>query len=157
MRRPTQIIAILALLSAGVVLAAVALQPAAPTTPAARSAALAGELRCPDCQALSVAESKTAAAGAIRAEVERLVADGRSDDEIRRHFIDRYGEWILLAPPNLLVWLIPVLALLAGVVLFVAWSRWRREALPPEAGNAPPAEASGDLQRIREELEALDG
>ena len=42
-----------------------ALAPPAPLTRAEQAVQIAGELRCPDCQALSVAESQTAAAAAI--------------------------------------------------------------------------------------------
>ena len=46
--------------------------------PTEQAQQLAAELRCPDCQALSVAESQTAAAAAIRAEIAEQLAAGRS-------------------------------------------------------------------------------
>lgn len=127
----------------------------APTDDAARARALAAELRCPDCQALSVAESRTAAAAAIRAEIEAQVAAGRSDAEIRAHFVDRYGSWILLVPADPLIWILPVAALLAGAAGLVIWLHRGRSSEPVAAAATGPVD--GERRRIRDELEALDG
>lgn len=126
----------------------------APLTRAEQAAQLAGELRCPDCQALSVAESRTTAASAIRAEIDEQLAAGRSMDEVRDHFVARYGEWILLSPRSALPWLVPVVGLLAGVAGLLLWlGRTRRAAPGPTAGPHPTEE---DRQRVRDEAEALD-
>ena len=77
--------------------------------------ALAAELRCPDCQGLSVADSQTASAREIRRQVDELVACGATDDDVREHFVDRYGEWILLAPTSPAAWILPFAALALGV------------------------------------------
>jgi cytochrome c-type biogenesis protein CcmH len=142
------------------VLAAALLLPPAPTSEAERVERLAAELRCPDCQALSVAESRTRAADAIRREIAALVADGRSDADVRRHFVERYGEWILLAPGDPIAWWLPAGAVALGVTGFGLWM-WRGRARPipgdaqPAGAGVEPAEA--DRRRVREELEALDG
>ena len=90
-------VAAAALLALAAVAALQALRPSDQTM-ADQSRAIAAELRCPDCEGLSVAESHTVAANAIRAEIAAQLAAGRSADEIRQHFVARYGEWILLAP-----------------------------------------------------------
>lgn len=115
--------------------------------------ALAAELRCPDCQALSVAESRTAAANAIRSEIAAQLAAGRSADEVRQHFVDRYGEWILLRPAAPLAWLLPVVATVAAVALLGLWL-WRRRSAPVPA-PLPVDEAT--RQRLAREAESLDG
>jgi len=102
------------------------------TTPATRAHELATELRCPDCQALSVADSDSSSAEAIRADLARRTKAGESDAEIRQVYINRYGESILLKPPSsglgLLVWVLPVVALALAIVgLGFAFVRWRRE------------------------------
>ena len=93
------------------------LQPAPALTPDEQAQRLAAELRCPDCQALSVAESHTASADAIRAEIAEQLAAGRSVDEVRQHFVDRYGQWILLQPADPLIWLLPLVVVAIGVGL----------------------------------------
>ncbi len=137
-----------------VLIGAALLSTPAPRTDAERAERLSAQLRCPDCQALSVAESRTRAADAIRGEIAELVAGGRSDEEIRDHFVDRYGQWILLAPPDPVAWLLPALVVLAAISAFAAWLRRGRARAPADVPvGAPEPEA----RRIREEVEALDG
>jgi len=134
-------------------------QPAAPITRQDEARTLAAELRCPDCESLSVAESRTAAAAAIRTEIDQQLAAGRSPADIRASFVARYGEWILLEPMSPLVWLLPVLALLIGTALFGWWlfgrDRGRRSRPGVAPGMTQPSIA--ELERIREEAEGLDG
>ena len=99
-------------------------------TPASRAHELATELRCPDCQALSVADSTSTSAEAIRADLLRRTTAGESDAEIRQVYINRYGESILLKPTStglgLVVWVLPVVVLaLAAVGLGLAFAKWR--------------------------------
>ncbi len=117
-----------------------------------RADVLARELRCPDCQGLSVADSPTRSAQEIRRQIDEMVADGASDEEVRAHFVARYGEWILLAPSAPLYWLVPAAAVFAGLLgLGMLLVRGRR------AGVARPASVSSEeRQRLRDEVEALD-
>jgi cytochrome c-type biogenesis protein CcmH len=103
-----------------------------PKSPAARSEAIAGDLRCPVCQGLSIADSHSPTADAIKEDIRRRVDAGESDAAIRAHYVDSYGEWILLRPKasgvGALVWILPVGALLlAGGGLTLAFRRWRRQ------------------------------
>jgi cytochrome c-type biogenesis protein CcmH len=96
-----------------------------------RARELATELRCPDCEGLAVADSSTSTARAIRVDLKRRVAAGQSDEQIRRAYVDRYGESILLKPEGsglgLLVWGLPVAVLILGAGgLAIALARWRR-------------------------------
>jgi cytochrome c-type biogenesis protein CcmH len=125
----------------------------------ARVQALGKQLRCPMCQGLSIADSSSSAARAQMDKVRELVADGKTDPEIRDYFTSRYGEWALLDPPasgmNLLVWLLP-LALLVGGGFAIA--RTMRRPVPAAEAPAPPTEAerppSDDpyLEAVRAEL-----
>jgi cytochrome c-type biogenesis protein CcmH len=155
MRRPLLVAGGLSLLLVAGLVAAALLSEPAPTTDAQRAVRIAGQLRCPDCEALSVAESRTRAADAIRGEIETLVAAGRTDAEVRDHFVERYGEWILLAPEDPLAWWLPLGAVLAGILLFGAWvwSGRSRGAPPPPSRPMDPA----SRRRVSDELEALDG
>jgi cytochrome c-type biogenesis protein CcmH len=98
---------------------------------------VAAQVRCPTCRELSAAESDAKAAVAIRSEIRRRVLLGQSDAEIRGFLASRYGRDILLRPPSTgvagLVWVLPVVALICGVVfLGVAFHRWKdRPALHP--------------------------
>ena len=143
-------LAVAALLALGGILAVAAI-----TGPRAETVAqsLAAELRCPDCQALSVAESRTAAANAIRAEISTQLAAGRTADEVRRHFVDRYGSWILLRPASPLAWLLPLLAIAAAIGLLGLWVLRRRPAPATEPGQVDEE----TRRRLAREAESLDG
>ena len=117
---PVLILAVLA----SVVVVGLAQRPAVPHD---RARALAARLRCPDCQSISVAESDSQTARAIRDEIGRMVAAGRSDQQVLDYFVARYGRWVLLDPPprgtTLLVWLLPAAGLVAGVGALAAYRR----------------------------------
>jgi cytochrome c-type biogenesis protein CcmH/NrfF len=140
-----------ALLALAVAIAALWVTAPSPTRQG-RTDALAAELRCPDCQGLSVADSETAAAREIRRQVDELVLSGATDDEVRAHFVARYGEWILLGPRLPVVWLLPLFVVLAGVAALVAWLRGRAPAAPTPV----PDVSDAARRRVRDEAEALD-
>lgn len=92
---------------------------------------IASELRCPVCQGLSVADSPSPTAVAMKDRVRELVGQGYSEPQIQDYFVSRYGEWVLLAPPaNGLAWLLWLgPAVLLGGLFFWATttvSSWRR-------------------------------
>lgn len=139
---------LLALAAVAVVLA---VRPPLEPTPGQRAASLAAELRCPDCQGLSVADSPTASAQEIRRRIDELLAAGATDDEVRAHFVARYGEWIRLAPSAGAAWVIPYVVVAAGLLLLGAWLVRRRPAT-----TAPAAIPADERRRLHEEAEALD-
>lgn len=151
MRTQLPSVALGALLALAAMIGVLWLAAPAPSAEA-RADALAAELRCPDCQGLSVADSQTPAAREIRRQVAGLVAAGATDDEVRAHFGSRYGEWILLAPSAPALWLLPLLAVVAGAA---ALGLWLRKRSPPIAD--PATDVPAELRRhVREEAEALD-
>jgi cytochrome c-type biogenesis protein CcmH len=99
----------------------------------ARVRDLGSELRCPDCEGQSIAQSSTPTARAARADIRRRVAEGQSDGQIRQAFVDKYGESILLKPEGgglgVLVWGLPAAVILLGAAALVfALRRWQRES-----------------------------
>lgn len=107
---------------------------------------IAAELRCPVCQNLSVADSPSELAQQMRALVREQLQQGKSPDEVKKFFVSKYGDWVLLAPPargvGLLLWLLPWAAAVIGVVLVaIVLRRWVKKR-----ATAPPAEASGDAE-----------
>jgi len=139
---------LLALLGVGLVLA---LRPGVEPSAAERTDALARELRCPDCQGLSVADSPTRSAQEIRRQISSLVAGGAGDEEVRGHFVARYGEWILLAPSSPAYWVIPFAVVAAAAAGLVAWLARRRPAV------ADSVVISDEQRRsLHDEVEALD-
>ena len=136
---------------------------AAPPTPeeAARVSAIAAQLRCVVCQALSVADSPSTTAAQMRAIILEQLREGKSPDEIKAYFVSRYGEWVLLAPTrsgfNLLVWWLPFVGIGLGVVAVVLSARrWvaRGRAAGSAGDRRRPADAA-DRDRLARELERL--
>ena len=113
-------------------------QPLAGAALDTRTEEVAGLLRCPVCQGLSVAASPSSMASNMKAEVKSLLAAGYSDDQVLAYFERSYGEFVRLQPPlrgvNWLVWLGPVAALLVGGGTVVL-------ALRRSASQAPSATA----------------
>jgi cytochrome c-type biogenesis protein CcmH/NrfF len=90
---------------------------------------VASQLRCVVCQGLSIQDSPSSLAQEMRALVREQLADGRSPDEVKAYFVERYGEWVLLRPPprglNLLVYVLPVVMILGGAAfVFVKARQW---------------------------------
>jgi cytochrome c-type biogenesis protein CcmH len=100
-------------------------------TNAQRVSALEAQIKCPSCQDLSVAQSTTSSAVAVRNQITRMVVQGDSDTQIENALVARYGSTVLLRPPTqgltLLVWLVPVIAgaIALGALGTLFWRRTR--------------------------------
>ncbi|MEO6444674.1 MAG: cytochrome c-type biogenesis protein [Gemmatimonadaceae bacterium] len=100
-----------------------------------RTREVAAQLRCPVCQGNSIQDSPSELAQEMKGVVRDQLAAGRTPNEVKQYFIDKYGEWVLLEPTasgfNLLVYVLPVLMLLGGAFVIVrAVRKWT---------TAPPA------------------
>ncbi len=108
---------------------------------------IASELRCPVCQGESAAESNAGVSQEMRRQIAEMLREGKSEEAIKQYFVERYGEWILYAPPkrgiNWMLWLAP----LVGLSL-IGFGLWRYLAL------AQRREA--ELALSEEELRALE-
>jgi cytochrome c-type biogenesis protein CcmH len=94
------------------------------------------QIRCVQCQSESIDDSEAPLAHDLRQIVREQVAAGRSDAEIKRYLVARYGEFVLLKPsfsgPNAALWLIPLIAALGGAAAFAARVLGRGQAPEPE-------------------------
>jgi cytochrome c-type biogenesis protein CcmH len=156
----------LALALAITALAALALtSTAAQAAPAQRTSlhAVESEVMCVSCGvALAIAESPQA--DAERREITRLIAQGKTKQEILDSLVATYGDRVLASPKDegfgLAAYLVPiaiVLAMLAGLAIYLP--RWRRNrdntessALAPDG----PALTDADSQRLAEDLARYD-
>jgi cytochrome c-type biogenesis protein CcmH len=114
-----------------VIALAVVLWPHGDQSSAARAQNLETQLKCPECQGLSVADSQAPTSRAIRSDIKRRIAAGQSDEQIRQAYIDKYGDSILLAPEDsgvsLLVWILPVVVVALGATGIVFALRRNRD------------------------------
>ena len=108
----------------------------------ARARALFREVRCLVCQNESIDDSNAELAADLRRLVRDEVKSGMTDDQVRTHLTDRYGEFVLLKPAfswgNAALWGAPVLVVLVGLGLLALNFRNRsedQELSPDEAAR----------------------
>ncbi len=127
----------------------------------ARFKQLSEELRCLVCQNQTLADSHADLAVDLRNQVQAMIEQGRSDDDIKSYLVDRYGQFVLYKPlvqrSTWLLWGGPFALLLLG--LLVWWRIGRRAPpSPPAAGagrgpEAPSPEADATLDAARRLLD----
>jgi cytochrome c-type biogenesis protein CcmH len=85
-----------------------------------RYVTLIHELRCMQCQNETLADSEVGLAADLRLEVHDLLAQGKSDEQIRDYLVSRYGDFILFRPRvswrTAWLWALPGLLLLGGAI-----------------------------------------
>ncbi|EFZ9388420.1 cytochrome c-type biogenesis protein CcmH [Salmonella enterica subsp. enterica serovar Montevideo] len=101
---------------------------------------LTEQLRCPKCQNNSIADSNAMIATDMRRRVYDLMQEGKSRQEIIDYMVARYGHFVTYDPPltplTVLLWVLPLAAIVAGGWIIVARTRrrvrLRREPLPAD-------------------------
>ncbi|MBO8141697.1 MAG: cytochrome c-type biogenesis protein CcmH [Firmicutes bacterium] len=117
--------------------------------------AVAQQVRCQECQGLSVWQSQAPSAWEMRDEIRELLLSGLTRQEVLDELVARYGVDVLLSPParGRLVWAyaIPFALIAIAAVLAVRLGRQGRAAgeEPPPVGEIDP----GVEERIRKRLE----
>jgi cytochrome c-type biogenesis protein CcmH len=94
----------------------------------------------------------------VRAEIDQMLRDGANPRAVVASFRDKYGEKVLAAPTaegfNLLAWIMPFVALLAGgAIILLSLRRWRAGAAPVAGAAVPPGETRGFDAELRKRLE----
>ena len=128
-----------------------------------RAQAVDNSLICPICPGETIDRSQVQLAKDMQAIVRVQIDEGRTDEEIRQFFVDRYGERVLAAPPregfHWLVWAAPpvgvVLALLT--LFWVTQAMGRRPPEPPLAEGDTDADLAPYLRQVDRELSAHGG
>lgn len=120
-----------------------------------RLQALSAELRCLVCQNESLAASRADLAVDLRNQIRERMKQGQSDQEIVDYLVSRYGDFVLYRPPfkltTMLLWLGPLLLLVAGLAaLFYRLSR-RREAPAVDLTESERERARALLAENRQE------
>lgn len=96
----------------------------------ARARNLSRELRCMVCQNQSIDDSDAPLARDLRLLVRERLTAGDTDAQILDYLVVRYGDFVLLRPPfnarTALLWLLPVMVLIAGAAVLVALRRRQR-------------------------------
>jgi len=137
------VVAILLLIALTSVALAQDSTPPAPT-PAARQPVtaddvnrIAKQMYCPVCENEPLDACRTAACQQWRAQIGQMLSEGQSEQQIKDYFVARYGVRVLAQPPaqgtSLLLYLLPIVGLIVGVVIVV----WLLRRLRARGGQAP--------------------
>lgn len=122
---------------------------------------VAKQLYCPVCPNTPLDVCETQACQDWRELIRQKLSAGESDQQIVNYFVAQYGQRVLAQPTakgfNLLVWLMPAIVLIAGLVALVVILRsWaaRRIARAPVSVSAPaPDELPAEyVARVEREL-----
>ena len=88
-------------------------------------------LRCLICQGQSIADSNSDFAATIKLVVEDQFKEGKTEDEIYKFLMNKYGEWIVYQPTfnknNFLLWVLPYAVLIfGGFIIFLVVRKTKR-------------------------------
>lgn len=115
---------------------------------------IADQMQCPVCQGQTVAFSNSGLSQQMRILIKKKLEQGETEQQILQYFVDRYGESILTNPPksgfDLIVWLLPILGLLAGTgVVGYVLRNWRsRNELAPRSGSEQSPSTADNLKML---------
>ncbi len=125
--------------------------------------AIAKQLYCPVCENIPLDVCGTQACIQWRELIRSKIAEGWSEEEIKDYFVLQYGDRVLAEPPrrglNLLVYLVPPVAFLAGIVILYRGIRsWRDTDKGDDHRRNDQEEANLDdyIARLEKELQQVD-
>ena len=124
--------------------------------------AIAKQLYCPVCENIPLDVCPTQACAQWRDLIRQKLSEGWSEQQIKDYFVEQYGERVLGAPPargfNWLVYLVPPVAILAGIyILYKAFLSMRAKPAEQAAPEAQVEIPSDDyIRRMEEELRKKD-
>jgi len=112
-----------------------------------RTYEVASLLRCPVCQGMSVADSPSTVALDMKQQVRELLARGYTQEQILAYFEQSYGQFVLLKPKNRLIWILPILILVAGAIVVVTTAK--KLSQPSTTDDRQPT-TDAYISRVRE-------
>ena len=120
--------------------------------------AVAHKLYCPVCENTPLDVCPTEACRQWRELIRTMLAEGKSETEIKQYFVDHYGARVLDEPPNRWIsYLVPAVIILLGALLLVrGFQMWMK----PSSTAANPAIPDGEpelpsdpyIAKLEEEL-----
>lgn len=125
-------------------------QPLAGAALVQRTHEVGALLRCPVCQGMSIDDSPAEMAVNMKNQVRELLARGYTEEQILEYFEKSYGQYVLLRPKTPVVWLLPVFALVLGLIVVFLKLKKLQQA-PMTTSNQQPAPADDPyLARVRD-------
>ena len=126
-----------------------------------RAQAIDQRLMCPVCPAETIDQSQADVALQMRELVREKLRAGETEDQIYDFFVERYDKGVLAEPPaegfNILVWVIPPVALVLGLTLLWIGIRHMGRSDPRRLSSHGDWEAESEryLREVNEEFESF--
>jgi cytochrome c-type biogenesis protein CcmH len=119
--------------------------------------AVAKQLFCPVCESTPLDVCPTEACRDWRELIREMLAQGKSEAEIKQYFVEHFGARVLNEPPNRLVsYAVPVVAFLLGAFLllrgFQMWMKPVKTESPVPELEAKPVPQDDYIARLEEEV-----
>lgn len=116
---------------------------------------VAKQLYCPVCESTPLDVCPTEACRQWRDLIRTMLAEGKSEAEIKQYFVTQYGDRVLAEPPNRFVaYLVPAAIILLGALLLArGFQMWMKPSVKDTAdvkGEAEPVDPY--IARLEEEL-----
>jgi cytochrome c-type biogenesis protein CcmH len=132
---------------------------------------VAKDLYCPVCESTPLDVCPTQACADWRELIRQQLGEGKTRAEVLDYFTRQYGDGVLANPPkegfNLIVWLLPVVAIVVGGAIFVHYMGLLRAAdtstpieapasneTKPRAVTTPSQHFDDYIARVEEELQS---
>ena len=146
---------LLTLLLAGLSTTSVSAQGPTPTDDEVNR--IAKQLYCPVCESTPLDVCPTEACRQWRDLIRTMLAEGKSEAEIKQYFVTQYGARVLAEPPNRLVtYLVPGVVILLGAFLlfrgFQMWMKPSTTAVSASEEQKPKPLQDPYIARLEEEL-----
>ena len=88
------------------------------------------ELRCMTCQNQSIYDSDAEFSNDIKRIVKKKFQEGKSEQEVKKFLVERYGEYILFRPlinyNNIFLWSFPFILLIFGLFFLLIKTKRKR-------------------------------
>lgn len=92
---------------------------------------VAKDVFCPVCESTPLDVCPTQACADWRELIRTQLAEGKTKEEVHEYFARQYGDGVLADPPkrgfNLILWILPIVAVLGGGVFFWQYLKTLRE------------------------------
>jgi len=146
--------AILAILFAFLVARSASAQGPTPTADEVNR--IAKQLYCPVCESTPLDVCPTEACRQWRDLIHTMLAEGKSEAEIKQYFVEHYGVRVLNEPPNRWVsYLVPAVAILLGAFMLLrGFQMWMKPSMTEPAASESKAKPVADeyIAKLEDEL-----
>jgi cytochrome c-type biogenesis protein CcmH len=118
---------------------------------------IAKQLYCPVCESTPLDVCPTEACRQWRDVIRTMLAEGKSEAEIKQHFATQYGIRVLNVPPNpWLTYFVPGVVIVVGaIMLFRGFQLWKKPLVAEsiaDTNEAEPVQQDEYLAKMEEEL-----